>query len=65
MTDSELQKLNDDIFYNTTLKVLEDYNKKTLNFTKNNDSSKYDEEQKFPKYDSIHLLDFKDSVIDE
>lgn len=30
MTDSELQKLNDDIFYNTTLKVLEDYNKKNF-----------------------------------
>lgn len=55
----ELKKIDDDIFYNTTLKVMENYNKKTL------DSSKYDEEQKFPKYDGIHLLDFKDSVIDE
>lgn len=53
----ELKKIDDDIFYNTTLKVMEDYNKKTL------DSSKYDEEeQKFPKYDGIHLLDFEDFI---
>lgn len=59
MTDLELQKLDDDIFYNTTLKVLHDYNKKNL------DSAKHDEEeQKLPKYD-IHLLDLQDSIIDE
>ena len=28
MTDLELQKLEDDIFYNTTLKVLHDYIKR-------------------------------------
>ena len=47
----ELEKIND---YNITLKP--------LNFVKNNDSSKYDEEQKFPKYDDIHLLDFEDFI---
>ena len=36
MTDLELQKLEDDIFYNTTLKVLHDYNKKNLESAKNN-----------------------------
>lgn len=51
MTDQELENLNNDIFYNTTLKVLEDHNKKILNSDKNN------EEHKLPKYD-IHLLDF-------
>lgn len=51
----ELEKIEDDIFYNTGLKP--------LNFVKNNDSSKYDEEeQKLPKYDGIHLPDFKDFI---
>ena len=53
----ELKKISDDIFYSTI--------SKPLNFTKNNDSSKYDEEQKFPKYDSIHLLDLQDYIINE
>lgn len=49
MTDLELQKLKDDIFYNTTLKVLHDYNKKNLESAKNNISLKQDEEQKLLK----------------
>lgn len=65
MTDLELQKLEDDIFYNTTLKVLHDYNKKNLEFAKNNISLKQDEEQKLLKKYDIHLLDFKDSVVNE
>lgn len=65
MTDLELQKLEDDIFYNTTLKVLHDYNKKNLESAKNNISLKQDEEQKLLKKYDIHLLDFKDSVVNE
>lgn len=54
----ELKKIDDDIFYNNI--------SKPLNFTKNNDSSKYDEEeQKLPKYDGIHLLDFEDFITNE
>ena len=29
------------------------------------DYSKYDEEQEFPKYDSIHLLELRDLIINE
>ena len=58
MTDLELQKLEDDIFYNTTLKVLYDYNKKNLESAKNNISLKQDEEQKLLKKYDIHLLNF-------
>ena len=58
MTDLELQKLEDDIFYNTTLKVLRDYNKKNLESAKNNISLKQDEEQKLLKKYDIHLLNF-------
>ena len=65
MTDLELQKLEDNIFYNTTLKVLHDYNKKNLESAKNNISLKQDEEQKLLKKYDIHLLDFKDSVVNE
>ena len=65
MTDLELQKLEDDVFYNTTLKVLHDYNKKNLESAKNNISLKQDEEQKLLKKYDIHLLDFKDSVVNE
>ena len=65
MTDLELQKLEDDIFYNTTLKVLHDYNKKNLESAKNNISLKQDEEQKLLKKYDIHLLDFKGSVVNE
>lgn len=65
MTDLELQKLEDDIFYNTTLKVLHDYNKNNLESAKNNISLKQDEEQKLLKKYDIHLLDFKDSVVNE
>lgn len=56
----ELKKIEDDVFYNTTLKVLENYNKKILDSAENNISLKHDEEQQFPKYDSIHLLDFNE-----
>ena len=58
MTDLELQKLEDDIFYNTTLTVLHDYNKKNLESAKNNISLKQDEEQKLLKKYDIHLLNF-------
>ena len=58
MTDLELQKLEDDIFYNTTLKVLHDYNKKNFESAKNNISLKQDEEQKLLKKYDIHLLNF-------
>ena len=58
MTDLELQKLEDDIFYNTTLKVLHDYNKNNLEYAKNNISLKQDEEQKLLKKYDIHLLNF-------
>ena len=53
----ELKKIDDDIFYNPNLKP--------LNFTTNGDYSKYDEEQEFPDYDSIHLLKLRDLVINE